>query len=358
MQIPPLQQKPALPAAPRRIVSIGAGAIVRHAHMPAYRRAGWALSSVFDTDRPRAEALARDFGVARVCASLDEAVSSAPSGAVFDLALPASAILGVLAALPDGAPVLIQKPLGEDLAKATAIRDACRGKRLVAAVNLQLRFAPNMIAARDIVSRGLIGDLHDVDIRVTCSMPWHLWTFLYGIPRMEIIYHSIHYVDLVRSFLGEPAGVWCKTQRHPEMMELASTRTAIAFDYGDVVRANVATNHGHRFGTRHQESVLKLEGTRGAAVVRMGGNLDYPRGMPDELEYCVVGDGGTPAWNSVRLEGSWFPDAFVGPMASLMRFASGESGDLPTSVEDAWRTMAVIEACYASSDRGATPIPS
>jgi predicted dehydrogenase len=86
-------------------------------------------------------------------------------------------------------------------------------------------------------------------------------------------------------------------------------------------------------------------------------NLDYPRGMPDELEYCVTGDQGTPAWKSVRLEGSWFPDAFVGPMASLMRFASGESTDLPTSVEDAWRTMAVIEACYASSSRGVTPIP-
>jgi predicted dehydrogenase len=358
MPTPPLQQKPALPAAPRPIVSIGSGAIVRQAHLPAYRKAGWTLASVFDAERPRAEAVARDFGVARVCASLDEAVSSAPAGAVFDLALPASAIMGVLAALPDGAAVLVQKPLGEDLAGATAIRDLCRRKSLAAAVNLQLRFAPNMIAARDIVSRGLIGDLHDVDIRVTCSMPWHLWKFLYGIPRMEIIYHSIHYVDLVRSFLGEPAGVWCKTQRHPEMMDLASTRTSVAFDYGDVRRANIATNHGHRFGTRHQESYLKLEGTRGAVVVRMGGNLDYPRGMPDELEYCVAEGGDTPAWTSVRLEGSWFPDAFTGPMASLMRFASGEAADLPTSVEDAWKTMAVIEACYRSSGGGATPIPS
>jgi predicted dehydrogenase len=358
MPTPPFQQKPALPAAPRPVVSIGSGAVVRQAHLPAYRKAGWTVASVFDLERPRAEAVARDFGIARVCGSLDEAVSSAPAGAVFDVATPASAIMEVLAALPDGAAVLIQKPMGEDLAKATAIRELCRRKRLAAAVNLQLRFAPNMIAAREIVSRGLIGDLHDVDIRVTCAMPWHLWTFLYGIPRMEIIYHSIHYVDLVRSFLGEPSGVWCKTQRHPNMMELASTRTAIAFNYGDVRRANVATNHGHAFGTRHQESFVKLEGTRGAAVVRMGVNLDYPRGRPDGLEYCVTDGGGAPAWTSVRLEGSWFPDAFVGPMASLMRFASGESRELPTSVEDTWRTMAVIEACYASSAGGTTPIQS
>ncbi len=357
MLAPPLRQTPPLPSEPRPIVSIGAGGIVRNAHLPAYRKAGWPVASVYDVDAGRAEALARDFAIPRVCASMEEAVSTAPAGAVFDLALPAAAILGVLAALPDGAPVLIQKPLGENLEQATAIRDACRRQRLAAAVNLQLRFAPNMIAAHELVSRGLLGEVHDVDVRVTCFTPWHLWTFLYGIPRMEIVYHSIHYVDLVRSFLGEPAGVWCKTVKHPEMMELASTRTSIAFDYGDVRRANIATNHGHRFGTRHQESRLKLEGTRGAAVVRMGGNLDYPRGMPDELEYCLSEPGGPQAWTSVLLQGRWFPDAFIGPMASLMRFATGESAQLPTSVEDAWRTMAVIEACHASSDHGATPIP-
>jgi predicted dehydrogenase len=358
MLAPPLKQKPDLPSAPRPIVSIGAGGIVRNAHMPAYRKAGWRVASVFDRDHGSAEAVARDFGVARVCGSLEEAVSSAPADAVFDLGLPASEILAVLTALPDGAAVLIQKPLGETLAQATAIRDLCRVRKLAAAVNLQLRYAPNVIAARDLASRGLLGDLHDVEVRVTCSTPWHLWKFLYGIPRMEIIYHSIHYVDLVRSFLGDPSGVWCKTMRHPDMMELASTRTSIAMDYGDVRRANIATNHGHRFGTRHQESSVKLEGTRGAAVVRMGVNLDYPRGMPDALEYCLLEEGRTPAWTTVVLGGSWFPDAFVGPMAALMRFASGESPDLPTSVEDAWRTMAVIEACHASSDHGATPVPT
>ena len=140
------------------------------------------------------------------------------------------------------------------------------------------------------------------------------------------------------------------------MMELASTRTSISFDYGDVRRANIATNHGHHFGLRHQESYLKLEGTRGALVAKMGVNLDYPRGLPDELEYCLSGNGEPAAWTSVLLEGSWFPHAFIGPMAALMCFANGEAAGLPTSVEDAWRTMAVIEACHASSDGGATKI--
>ena len=44
------------------------------------------------------------------------------------------------------------------------------------------------------------------------------------------------------------------------------------------------------------------------------------------------------------LNGGWFPDAFVGRMANLQRFVAGEDETLVTSVEDAWHTMALVEA--------------
>jgi predicted dehydrogenase len=103
---------------------------------------------------------------------------------------------------------------------------------------------------------------------------------------------------------------------------------------------------------------VKLEGTAGAIKARLGVNLDYPRGLPDNLECCQLGaHAAPPRWQSLPLVGSWFPHAFIGTMASLMRRADGETSELPTSVEDAFRTMAVVEACYESSARGATPIP-
>jgi predicted dehydrogenase len=352
-----IRQTPELPLRPRPIVSIGAGAIVREAHAPAYRMSGFTLSSIYDLDRTRAEQLASEFAIPKVCGSLSEAVGSAPEGAVFDLALPAAAVADVLSALPDGAAVLIQKPMGENLDEARRLLGICEHKRLLAALNFQLRFAPCLMAARDLLERGAIGELHDVEVRVTCDMPWQLWTFLFGIPRMEIVYHSIHYVDLVRSFLGEPVGVYAKTVKHPKQMQLASTRTAIAFDYGNVKRANITSNHGHAFGLQHQESYVKLEGAEGAIVARLGVNLDYPRGLPDKLEYCLLEGGSAPSWQELPLVGNWFPHAFVGTMASLMRCANRETPDLPTSVSEAFKTMAVVEACYQSSDRGGTPIP-
>jgi hypothetical protein len=63
------------------------------------------------------------------------------------------------------------------------------------------------------------------------------------------------------------------------------------------------------------------------------------------------------AWEPVPLRGSWFTEAFEGPMSNLQRFVAGEDDRLMSPVQDTIKTMALIEACYESSDRGGTPIP-
>ncbi|MBC8329893.1 MAG: Gfo/Idh/MocA family oxidoreductase [Planctomycetes bacterium] len=347
-----------LPTRPRPVCLIGAGGIVRQAHLPAYRRAGFPVEGICDLQRERAGALARDFGIPRVAADAAALVADAPPDAVFDLALPAGAHLGALELLPDGAAVLLQKPMGEDLDGARAIRDLCRAKGLTAAVNHQLRFAPYCLFARELIEAGAIGELQTLEARVTVATPWHLWDFLHGAPRLELQYHSIHYVDLIRSFLGEPRRVSCMTRKHAGAPELASVRTRAMFDYGDFLSVGFEANHCHTFGPRHQESYLLWEGTRGAIKATMGVNLNYPVGEPDSLEFCLLpSGGGQPEWRPVELAGSWFPDAFAGTMANLQRFAAGEDDALWTRVDDAYRTMAVVEACYRASAEGGTAIP-
>ena len=336
----------------RPIVLIGAGGIVRDAHLPAYAKAGFRLAGIYDLEPEKAQALGSQYG-ARVFTSLAEA-ADAPPDAVFDIAVPASSIEEVLLALPDGHGVLIQKPMGESLLQARLIRDICRGKRLVGAVNFQLRFAPPVAVARSMIQRGVIGDIIDMEVRMTVYTPWHMWPFLEQTQRVEILYHSVHYVDLIRSFLGDPARVYSKSTKHPLAPKLASTRSTIILDYGDTVRANIETNHGHAYGPKHQESFIKWEGTRGAIKIRLGLMLDYPRGQADLFEYVVLEEGKEPEWKTVPVAGSWFPEAFMRSMSSLMAHLDGASSGLPASVEDAYRTMAVVEAAYDSSDRGGT----
>ena len=61
------------------------------------------------------------------------------------------------------------------------------------------------------------------------------------------------------------------------------------------------------------------------------------------------------AAGSRSLRGSWFIEAFEGPMSNLQRFVAGEDAALVSPVDDAIKTMALVEACYLSSASGGTP---
>lgn len=348
--LPALAQGHPPPSTARPIVIIGTGGIVNDAHLPAYRKAGFSVLGVFDSDAGKARATAQRWDIGRVYRSLEEA--AAAEGCVFDVAAPPVAHRAILSALPRGATVLIQKPLGLDLGEATAIRAVCRERRLTAAVNFQLRFAPMMRAVADALDRGLLGRLLDLEVHLSLVTPWEQFPHLIPNPRVEIVSHSVHYLDAIRALAGEPRGVLARTYHYPGS-ELAQTRTSAILDYGAERRVTLSINHHHDFGRRFQDATFRVEGDRGAALVKLGLLLDYPRGEPDEL--WIAPRGGP--WQAVPLEGAWFPDAFIGTMSNLQRFANGEDQTLHTSVEDAWRTMALVEACYRSNESPATPIP-
>ncbi len=333
--------------APKPIVIFGAGSIVTDAHLPAYAKAGYTVQGIFDPDHDKAKELADAHGF-QAYATREEA--AAASDVVFDLATPPGAHAGILECLPKGAPVLMQKPMGSDLAEATEILQICRTRSLKAAVNFQLRFAPTMLALQDAVTRGALGEIVDFDAWLALETPWGLWKFLEPLPRVEISLHSIHYLDLIRGLLGEPEGVHAKTMGHPSS-KIAQTRTAAILDYGDQLRCALSINHNHGFGRKYQACEFRICGTKGAAFLQLGVNLDYPRGEPDILEINIGGD-----WQAIPLSGAWFPDAFASRMSQLQRYATGEEDTLISSVEDGWATMALVEAAYESSAKPAHPI--
>ncbi len=343
-----LRQSWPRPTAPRPIVIIGAGGIVTDAHLPAYRLAGLPVAGIFDLNAARAREVADKWGLTAF-ETLDAAIAT--PGAVYDLPLPPGAHLDVLPRLPDGAAVLLQKPMGRDLAEATAILALCRQKRLTAAVNFQLRFSPMFLALADAIERGWLGRVADVEVHLNILTPWHLFPFLKGMPRVEIAVHSIHYLDTLRALLGNPTGVHARTLGHPNA-ELAQTRTSMLIDFAPGQRVTLSINHNHDFGRRFQAADFRVEGDAGVAVAKLGVLLNYPEGEPDELWLARSGDD----WTSVPLAGTWFPHAFIGTMSNLQRFAAGEDDRLLTGVADAWHTMALVEAAFTSAGLPATPV--
>lgn len=343
-----LVQTLAPPRRPLPIVIFGAGSIVSDAHLPAYAQAGFTVAGIYDPDHAKAAALAAKTGCVAF-ADLAKA-TAAGVGVIYDLAVPPAAIPAILRALPQGAVVLIQKPMGMDLAAADEILAICTERNLRAAVNFQLRFAPMALALKDAIARGLLGEVVDFDAWLALDTPWHLWAFLADLPRVEILLHSIHYLDLIRDVLGDPQGVFARTMGHPSST-VSNTRSSMILDYGQRLRCALSINHNHSFGRKFQACEFRICGTKGAAYLKLGVNLDYPHGEPDEL-WLNTGAG----WEQVPLAGNWFIAAFVGRMTQVQRFATGADAALQGSVQDAWHTMALVEAAYDSAATPAHPI--
>src|SRR5579863_5494107 len=343
-----LQQTWPRPTRPRPITIIGAGGIVRDAHLPAYRKIGLPVAGIFDLDHGKARALAAEFSVPTVHESLEAAIKAAGSEAVFDLALPPDAILATVERLPRGSVALIQKPLGPGLAGARAIVAALDARKIVAATNFQLRFTPSMLAICDAIRRGLFGEVVELEVRLAVYMPWELWAFIPRLQAVEIPLHSIHYLDWIRSILGEPLSVYAKSTPHPRYPDLKDARSSILLDFGRAARCCLSLNHTYNFGPKHVAATLRVEGVRGCAHLELGYLIDYLKPIPEKLEMIIEGG----EWTEIPLVGERMPDAFGAVMSNLQRFAAGEDATLDTDVHDSIKTMALVDACLVSSRLG------
>ena len=339
------------------IFIIGAGGIVNTAHLPAYKLASFNVQGIYDIDAARMKETAKTFGIPQVFASLEEMIGKLPANAIIDVAIPGSQIIALLEKLPDGSKVLLQKPMGENMDQARKILAITHRKKMIAGINFQLRYAPYILAVKELMSKGLIGDINDIEINVNVYTPWQIWDFLMTAPRLEILYHSVHYIDLVRSLLGDPVSVYAKTTKHPSMPQMASVRSNIIMDYGEMIRANILTNHCHNYGTPKQQSYIKIEGSKGAVIINFGALINYPRGEADSFEYVLLEEGKEPKWHKTKIQGSWFPHAFIGSMHQVMLAAEGKIARPDNSVDDCIHTMACVEAAYKSSEkRGVPPV--
>ena len=119
-----LNYVPEMPEKAKNIVIIGAGGIVSGSHLPAYKLASYPVVGIYDLNEERAKEVAKQFDIPEVASTIPELVEIAKKNdAVFDIAVPASATASILKQLPDGAAVLMQKPMGESIEQAKEILD-------------------------------------------------------------------------------------------------------------------------------------------------------------------------------------------------------------------------------------------
>jgi predicted dehydrogenase len=325
---------------------IGAGEIVREAHLPAYEMAGFNVVGITNRTRARAEQAAEAFAIPKVYDSAKELIED-PDVQIVDIALTADLQPEIVRmAAKAGKHVLCQKPLGETYAAAAEIADICDEYGIRGAVNQQMRWAPGIRASHAIIQKGWLGEPVQADVQVNVHTDFAGWPFLRDIETLEIMYHSIHYLDSIRFLFGTPEAVFADGARYPGQVCRGETRTTIHLRFPGEIRGLVHDNHNNWAPMDDWYATFRFEGTKGIITGTNGALYNYPEGREDTIRYLSK-ELSLSEWQEPKLEGRWFPHAFMGTMGELMR-AIEDGREPENSVRDNLLTLKMVFAAYRS----------
>jgi predicted dehydrogenase len=190
--------------------------------------------------------------------------------------------------------------------------------------------------------------LATIDLR---AIPhWMPWQERQGWVTLRIL--SVHHLDTFRYWFGDPVRVYASVLPDPRTQQKFAHQDGICLyilDYDDSRRAaawdDVWTGPAREGAAEDFRILWRVEGTEGAARGTIGW-IGYPQRQPSTLDWTSVHIPGP--WHQPRWEEVWFPDAFAGPMAELLR-AVEEKVEPNLSGRDNLRTMALVDACYKSA---------
>lgn len=156
-----------------RIAIIGCGAVTAEAHLPVASRVdGVRVNLLVDRNRPRAEALARQFGIPHVAADYQAAFDAADAAIV---ALPHLLHAPVCVdLLRRGLDVLVEKPMALSTAECDAMIAASEQGGSVLAVGLIRRFLSAFQFVRSTLAAGVLGHVRHFDVREGAIYNWPL----------------------------------------------------------------------------------------------------------------------------------------------------------------------------------------
>lgn len=329
---------------------VGAGAIVRDAHLPAYMKVGFDVRGVYDLNPETAANVAQEFRV-DTYDSLD-ALLEDDDVDVVDIAVPPSEQFKIVKrAIEAEKHLLCQKPLAVEMAEAREIIELVDQSEINCAVNQQYRWDKCIRTAKQLLDADALGKLIEAQFRFRLLSDWSGYPWIQTSPRNDVLYFGIHYLDALRYLLGDPNQVYASVSRGPEREENGETASMIILEYPDDLRAILHANHD---AWHDQVAEFRLDGTDGAITGDVALFLDREDAKTTALSFASRTEEGSfqKAYSHSR-----FPDAFIGAMGSLL--ASIEEARTPmTAPADNYRTLQLVNTVYKSTNKDQAIDPS
>lgn len=343
------------PSSPFKVGIIGAGGIVRGAHL----KPGWTavpgaqVLAVADVHRPAAEKLAADFQIPHVFDDYRELVK-VPGLHAVDICAPNLVHTpAALAALEAGLHVLCEKPLATTVAEVRRLGDAAKAAGRLLMTAQHMRFAPELQAITRWAATGALGEVYHARVNATRRdrlpvSPGFIDPKLSGGgPCMDI---GVHALDAALTVMG-----------FPKPVRVTGT-TRVNFAQGDTIPGAWGEWDRQLFGVEDFAAGF-VHFENGATLTLEASWLAHQE--KEDFSFYLLGTKAGVGWpdrkfysaqNRVLVDGQLLPVKVPHPAHTMEILAFAEavrSGrPSPVPVEQTIRVIAILEGIVQSCKEG------
>lgn len=248
--------------------------------------------------------------------------------------------------------VIVQKPMGSNLAECEAMVAASRSAGTWFAVHENWRYQAPFQRLRQMLQDGTIGPVHRLRLQFSCSFPvYDNQPALKTAPRFILSDIGSHLLDTARFLAGEPGPVMALTNR---------TRADVAGE--DVATVLFRTDQGVQVSVE-MSYASRLEREAFPQTYALAEGRDGSIELGRDQEFRITTARGTSVETALPTEYPWCDPQYLIVHSSIvtclrdLHEAWREGRPAETSGEDNLRTMRLVEAAYQSAETGTAVQP-
>lgn len=324
-----------------RIGIVGTGGIA-HAHIEGYRTVAADLCTVTagcDPNREVLDAYCSEYDIPHRFTNARELIESGEVDVISLLTPPAVRAEVIFPAVEHKIHLLVEKPFAESLSDAVAFAEAAERSEAGLAVNQSLRFMPDVLAMRELVNAGEIGQVrfiaHDHFQNRARTRGWRK-----DEERLEISIFSIHVLDRIRWLAGSLPEAVSAVTRYWDGNVRGETFTALTIQFES---GAVGTMISNWHSLTLPECRFRIDGTEGSI-------LSEKRAVTaDESVLTIHRVGGEI--EKRPFERKKAARMNMGESMKELLAALEERREPHNSGRDNLQTMAIVDAAYLSASR-------
>jgi predicted dehydrogenase len=244
-------------------------------------------------------------------------------------------------------PTIVQKPFGPDLAACRAMADEAQKAGVFLAVHENFRFQVPMRKIGELLRAGAIGTPSWG--RISFRTGYDIYKgqpYLAKEERFVLIDLGVHVLDMARVLLGEVEHLSAELQRRNPNVRGEDTATMLLKHRSGAVSVVECTYESRRLPDVFPETLLEIEGPKGAIILKPGSVLDVTvagKTTTHDVDAPVLKWAERP-WHIIQ-------ESVLATCSHMLEaLRAGRAAD--TAASDNVRTFGLVEAAYESASSG------